>query len=67
MGEKYNKGKYAVINKGCSFRFFDDNSEDVNYTEENLPIRSVISVQEDYPTYNKVFSNPKRDKFYKSM
>lgn len=56
-----------MINKGFSFRFFHDNSEDVNYTEENLPIRSVISVQEDYPTYNKVFSNPKRDKFYKSM
>lgn len=46
MGEKYNKGEYAVINKGFSFRFFDDNSEDVNYTEENLPIRPVISVQE---------------------
>lgn len=36
--------------KGFSFKLFEDNSEAVNYTEENLPIRSVISVQEDYPT-----------------
>lgn len=38
------------MNRGCSPRFHEDNSESVNYTAGSLRIRSVISVQEDYPT-----------------
>ncbi len=38
------------MNKGFPLRFLEDNSELVNYTEENLPVRSVISCQEEYPT-----------------
>jgi len=38
------------MNKGFSLRVLENNSEIVNYTTDNLPIRSVMSVQEDYPT-----------------
>ena len=38
------------MNKGFPLRFLENNSELVNYTEENLPVRSVISCQEEYPT-----------------
>lgn len=37
------------MNKGFPLRFLEDGSEIVNYTEENLPIRSVVSYQENYP------------------
>lgn len=42
------------MNKGFSLRVLEDNSEIVNYTTDNLPIRSVTSVQEDYPTLSVV-------------
>lgn len=35
-------------------RFRENNSELINYTVNSLPIRSVISVQEDYPTLSVV-------------
>ena len=38
------------MNRGFPLRFHEDNSESVNYTVDSLPIRSVMSVQEDYPT-----------------
>jgi len=42
------------MNKGFSLRVLENNSEIVNYTTDNLPIRSVMSVQEDYPTLSVV-------------
>lgn len=42
------------MNRGFPLRFLEDNSEIVNYTEGNLPIRSVISSQNDYPTLSVV-------------
>ncbi len=38
------------MNRGFPLRFHEDNSESVNYTAGCLPIRSVMSLQEDYPT-----------------
>ena len=38
------------MSRGFPLRFHEDNSESVNYTAGSLPIRSVMSVQEDYPT-----------------
>ena len=38
------------MNRGFPLRFHEDNFESVNYTAGSLPIRSVMSVQEDYPT-----------------
>ena len=38
------------MNRGFPLMFHEDNSESVNYTAGSLPIRSVMSVQEDYPT-----------------
>ena len=42
------------MTKGFPLRFLEDNSEAVNYTEADMPIRSVISHQEDYPTLSVV-------------
>ncbi len=42
------------MTKGFPLRFLEDNSEAVTYTEADMPIRSVISHQEDYPTLSVV-------------
>lgn len=42
------------MKKGFPIRFSENNSELINYTVNSLPIRSVISAQEDYPTLSVV-------------
>lgn len=42
------------MKKDYPLRFLEDHSEVINYTEDNLPIRSVSSCQEDYPTLSVV-------------
>lgn len=42
------------MKRGFPMRFRENNSELINYTVNSLPIRSVISVQEDYPTLSVV-------------
>lgn len=38
----------------CYMRLLENHSEIVNYTEKDMPIRCVMSVQEDYPTLSVV-------------